>query len=55
MDLTAVVFSDTKPFAGEWVEVVFEGQKFSDLARLCKTVPYEIMTSVGNRVKRVLV
>ncbi|HIP98472.1 MAG TPA: alanine racemase [Aquifex aeolicus] len=55
MDLTAVVFSDTKPSAGEWVEVVFEGQRFGDLARLCKTVPYEMMTSVGNRVKRSLI
>ena len=53
MDLSAVLFGNTKPAPGQWVDVVFEGQRFSDLARLCQTVPYEIMTSVGKRVKRI--
>ena len=54
MDLTAVVFGKTKPREGERVEIVNFRQKFSDLASYCGTIPYEIMTRIGERVKRKL-
>ena len=54
MDLTAVVFGKTKPRAGEYVEIVNHRQRFSDLASLCGTIPYEIMTRIGERVSRYL-
>ncbi len=52
MDLTAVVFGNTKPRVGEYVEIVNPRQRFSDLASACGTIPYEIMTRIGNRVER---
>jgi alanine racemase len=55
MDLSAVLFGNTKPQRGEWVDIVFKGQRFSELSRVCGTIPYEIMTSIGKRVKRTLV
>lgn len=54
MDLTAVIFGNTKPREGETVEIVNIRQKFSDLASYCGTIPYEIMTRIGERVKRKL-
>jgi alanine racemase len=53
MDLTAVEFGNAKPQKGEWVEIVNPERKFSDMATLCGTIPYEIMTRIGKRVKRV--
>ena len=53
MDLTVVDFGNTKPLVGEWVEIVNPFRKFSDLSNLCGTIPYEIMTRIGKRVKRV--
>jgi alanine racemase len=41
--------------AGDRVEVFGEHITVSDLARLCGTIPYEIMTGISQRVKRVLV
>ncbi|NPA14513.1 MAG: alanine racemase [Aquificae bacterium] len=52
MDLTAVNFGKTKPNVGEYVEIINPRQKFSDLAKLLSSIPYEIMTRIGNRVKR---
>ena len=52
MDLTAVVFGNTKPKVGEYVEIVNKLQRFSDLAKLCGTIAYEITTGMGKRVKR---
>ncbi len=52
MDLTAVVFGNVKPRVGEYVEIVNGRRKFSDLATLCGTIPYEIMTRIGERVER---
>jgi alanine racemase len=52
MDLSVVEFGNIKPRAGDWVEIVNRQRKFSDLANLIGTVPYEIMTGMGRRVKR---
>jgi alanine racemase len=40
---------------GDRVEVFGEQISVSELAQLCTTIPYEIMTGIGQRVKRVLV
>jgi alanine racemase len=53
MDLTAVEFGSVKPRKGELVQIVTPERKFSDIATLCGTIPYEIMTRMGKRVKRV--
>ncbi len=55
MDLTAVDFGNTKPAVGGWVEIVNDKRKFSDIAKLLGTIPYEVMTSIGERVERRLV
>jgi len=52
MDLTAVDFGSVKPREGESVILIFERQKFSDLAAAASTIPYEIVTRIGSRVKR---
>ena len=53
MDLSAVNFGDRKPSVGERVVLVNKRQKFTDLASLLGTIPYEVMTSIGKRVKRI--
>jgi alanine racemase len=40
---------------GDRVEVFGDNISISALARLCNTIPYEIMTGISRRVKRVLV
>ncbi len=55
MDLTAVEFGNVKPKEGDWAVLIDESFRFSDLASLAGTIPYEIMTSVGRRVQRRLV
>ena len=52
MDLSVVEFGNTKPKTGEYVEIINRQRKFSDLACLVGTIPYEIMTGIGNRVIR---
>ncbi len=53
MDLSVVNFGNNKPSEGERVILIDRRQKFSDLASLIGTIPYEIMTSIGERVKRI--
>jgi len=53
MDLSAVNFGDRKPSVGERVVLVNKRQKFTDLASLLGTITYEVMTSIGERVKRI--
>jgi len=53
MDLSTVDFGEVKPLRGERVVIVEDSQRFSDLAQLAGTIPYEIMTSVGQRVERI--
>ncbi len=52
MDLAAVDFGDFKPPEGGKVVFVNSQRRFSDWASLLQTVPYEVMTSFGRRVKR---
>jgi alanine racemase len=56
MDMTMLDVTDlpdVKP--GDRVEVFGEQIFVSEIARLCETIPYEIMTGISRRVKRVLV
>jgi alanine racemase len=56
MDMTLLDVTDlpnVKP--GDRVEVFGEQIFVSEIARLCETIPYEIMTGISRRVKRVLV
>jgi Alr-MurF fusion protein len=56
MDMTMLDVTDlpeVKP--GDMVEVFGEQISVNDLARLCNTIPYEIMTGISRRVKRVMV
>ncbi len=52
MDLAAVDFGNLKPAVGDYVELVNPERKFSELAKLVGTIPYELMTSLGERVRR---
>jgi alanine racemase len=54
MDMTMLDVTDlgeVKP--GDIVEVFGAGMPVQQLARQCGTISYEIMTGVGQRVKRV--
>jgi len=53
MDLSAVNFGNFKPSLGERVEIINKRQKFSNLATMLGTIPYEVMTSIGERVERI--
>ena len=53
MDFSIVEFGKIRPKIGEEVEIINEQQRFSDLAKVLETIPYEIMTKIGERVKRV--
>ena len=37
---------------GDEVEIFGENQSINDLAKAANTIPYELLTSVGERVKR---
>lgn len=52
MDMTMVDLSDTDAQVGDWIEIVGEGQSFTDLARLAGTIPYELMTNLSGRIRR---
>jgi alanine racemase len=56
MDMTMLDVTDlpeVKP--GDRVEVFGEQISVRELAKLCNTIPYEIMTGISRRVKRVMV
>lgn len=52
MDMTIVDLSGTQPKVGDWVDIVFQGQSFTDLAKLAGTIPYELMCNLSKRIKR---
>lgn len=55
MDMTMVDLTGTDAKVGDWVQIVGERQSFSDLARLAGTIPYELMTNLSKRIRRVVV
>jgi alanine racemase len=52
MDMTIVDLSGTQPKVGDWVDIVCQGQGFTDLAKLAGTIPYELMCDLSKRIKR---
>jgi alanine racemase len=52
MDMTIVDLGGTQPKVGDWVDIVCQGQGFTDLAKLAGTIPYELMCNLSKRIKR---
>jgi alanine racemase len=55
MDLSMVDVTDIKAEEGDTVVLFGEGLPVTDLAESIGTIPYEILTSVSPRVKRVYI
>ena len=53
MDVTMIDVTDIECAEGDIVEVFGENIKVEDIAEKLDTIPYEILTSVSSRVKRV--
>ncbi len=54
MDMTMVDLTNTDAKVGDWVEIVGQNQSFTDLAKLAGTIPYELMTNLSSRIRRVV-
>ena len=52
MDMIVVDVSKINPKVGDEVEIIGDNQKIEELAAKLDTIPYEIMTSISNRVHR---
>jgi len=55
MDMTMIDVSATHCSEGDEVEIFGEHISLIEFARMCNTIPYEVLTSVSQRVKRVYV
>lgn len=55
MDMTMVDVTEADAKEGDEVIIFGESPTIRDLARLSNTMPYEILTNVSNRVKRIFV
>lgn len=55
MDMTMLDVTDLQVLSGDEVVVFGENPRISDLADWIKTIPYEILTNVSQRVKRTYV
>jgi alanine racemase len=53
MDMTMIDVSATHCSEGDEVELFGEHISLLEFARMCNTIPYEVLTSVSQRVKRV--
>lgn len=53
MDMTMIDVTGTDVSEGDVVEIFGKEQKVSDLAKQAGTIPYDILTSIPERVKRV--
>jgi len=53
MDMTMIDVSGTDVSEGDLVEVFGKEQALTDLAKLAGTIPYDILTSIPERVKRI--
>ncbi len=54
MDMTMVDLTNTDAQVGDWIEIVGQNQSFTDLAKLAGTIPYELMTNLSSRIRRVV-
>jgi alanine racemase len=55
MDMIMVDVTEISAKVGEEVEIIGENQTIEKLAIKLETIPYEIMTSISNRVHRVYI
>jgi alanine racemase len=55
MDMTMIDVSATHCSEGDEVEIFGEHISLIEFARMCNTIPYEVLTSISQRVKRVYV
>ncbi|PID91147.1 MAG: bifunctional UDP-N-acetylmuramoyl-tripeptide:D-alanyl-D-alanine ligase/alanine racemase [Bacteroidetes bacterium] len=53
MDMTMIDVSGLSLQEGDEVEIFGSHQHIAELARVCETIPYEILTGLSGRVKRV--
>jgi alanine racemase len=53
MDMCMVDISGTGLEAGDEVEIFGENIPVSEVADICNTIPYEILTAIPARVKRI--
>ena len=53
MDMCMLDLTDVEAKEGDTVVIFNAEHKINDIAKACKTIPYEVMTSVSQRVKRV--
>ena len=56
MDLTVIdisIFNSDEVKNGDIVEIFGPNRSLEEFAKMNKTIPYEIMTSISQRVKRV--
>jgi alanine racemase len=53
MDMTMIDVTGVEAQAGDLVELMGEHVRLNDLARWANTIPYEILTGISQRVKRV--
>ncbi len=55
MDMTMVDVTDVDANIGDQVIIFGDAPGITDLARIAETIPYEILTNISSRVKRVFV
>jgi alanine racemase len=55
MDMTMIDVSGIDCVSGDEVIIFGEKPRLEEMAKILKTIPYEILTSVSQRVKRVYV
>jgi alanine racemase len=55
MDMCMLDITGIDAKAGDTVTIFGEKPRAIDLAKILSTIPYEIFTSIGKRVKRVIV
>lgn len=55
MDMTMIDVTDVVTFEGDTVEIIGENQTLDELAKMMGTIPYEVLTSVSQRVHRIYI
>ena len=55
MDMTMIDVTDVATYEGDTVEIIGENQTLDGLAKMMGTIPYEVLTSVSQRVHRIYI
>jgi alanine racemase len=53
MDMCMADITGVDAHAGDEAEIFGENISINEIAKICETIPYEILTSIPERVKRV--